>query len=83
MAKVYIVQITWQGWWTRTENIEVSVGLQGEASLPNFATKIEIDADSKTTFVCDPPTLAQYVRIETEEKRLELCEVDVHATGNP
>ena len=77
------MQITWQWWWTRTEHIKVNVGMQGEDSSPNIARKIETETVSKTIFVYDPPTLAQYVRIDTKEESLNLCEVDVYATGNP
>ena len=77
------MQVAWKEWLTKADNIKVSVGLRDGDSLSNIATEIYIDTDSKSIFVCDPPTIAQYVRIETEEERLELCEVDVHATGNP
>ena len=80
-ARVYLVQIAWQVW-TSANSIEVSVGLKGGA-LPNFATEIQTDSNSKTIFVCDPPTFAQYVRIEMKKDRLQLCEADVYATGNP
>ena len=56
-------------------NVELSVGLLD--SSPSFAREI---GTSKLIFVCDPPTLAQYVRIETDEF-LYFCEVQVYATG--
>ena len=64
------------------ENPLVTVGLRDDGTLPNFAKKLEIDGNSENIFICEPPLLARYVMIESKEgEYLQLCEVDVYATG--
>jgi hypothetical protein len=66
------------------EKALVTVGLRDDGTLPNFAKDLEIDDTPENLVICEPPSFARYVMIESKDGGyLQLCEVDVYAAGNP
>ena len=81
-AKIYSVKIRW------SERIPddtalVTVGLEEDGMSPNFEKNFDSPPTKESVFICEPPLPARYVKIEKKGEVLQLCEVDVHATGNP
>jgi hypothetical protein len=59
----------------------VSVGLQEDGSSPDCMKEIYF-ANLRIPVICEPPFPSRYVKIETRDERLELCEVQVYGAGN-
>ncbi len=59
----------------------VSVGLRKDGSLPKCVKEIYI-TNMQVSVICEPPLPSRYVKIETKDERLELCEVQVYGAGN-
>ena len=77
-AKIYMIQVT-----TSPSEVKalVSVGLHEDGSSPNCMKEIHI-ANLHIPVICEPPLPSRYVKIETRDERLELCEVQVYGAGN-
>ncbi len=80
--KIYSVKIRW-GQQVSNKNSLVTVGLEEDGTSTNFKTKLESMDTEESMFICEPPLPARYVKIEKKGEVLQLCEVDVYATGNP
>jgi hypothetical protein len=65
----------------REEHFLVTLGVQDDDNPPDFKKKLTVISSSKSIIICEPPTLARYVKIEREGEALQLNEVDVYATG--
>ena len=80
-AKVFLVTIEWQGEFN-AGNVLVTLGLQDDRTSTELEKRLKTLVTSKSMVICDPPTLARYVRLETKGMYLELREVGVYATDS-
>ena len=69
--------ITWHRWLKET-NVVVTLGLNDVTTPPDFEKKLKILPTN--VVICDPPTLARFVKLES--KSMQLIEVDVSAAGS-
>ena len=58
----------------------VTTGLKEDGSSPNCEKEVYIEK-LEAIVICEPPLLSRFVRIETENEGLNLCEVEVFGTG--
>ena len=81
-SKIYLVKIGW-GERIPDDTAMVTVGLEEDGMSPKFAKMFDFTHTKQSVFICEPPLPARYVKIEKKGEVLQLCEVDVYATGNP
>ena len=81
-AKIYLTIIEWRLWANKEANVLVTLGLQDDSILPDFEKKLKILSTWKSVVICDPPTLARYVKVERKGEDLQLREVNIYAAGN-
>ena len=80
-AKIYMIQVTTSPIEVKNIKALVSVDSHEDGSSPNCMKEIYI-ANLHIPVICEPPLPSRYVKIETRNERLELCEVQVYGAGN-
>ena len=58
----------------------VTAGMHQDGRFPNCVKEINIGR-IQVSVLCEPPLPNSYVRIETQDGQLQLCEVQVYGAG--
>ena len=79
-----MVQITTSSNQVKDFKALVTVRLHKEGNqgiLPNCVKEIADIVNMQASVICEPPLPGRYVRIETTDGQLQLCEVQVYGAG--
>ena len=68
-------------YWIDQKDLLVSLRLRRNGSLTNFAKGTGAQTGRMQLFVCEPPALTRYIKIETKGQPLQICEVNGYDTG--
>ena len=79
--KIYVVQITTSSNQVKDFKALVTVRLHKEGTLPSCVKEIADIVNMQASVICEPPLPSRYVRIETTDGQLQLCEVQVYGAG--